>query len=361
MKFSIIVPVYNTEKYLKECIDSLLNQTHRDFEIILVDDGSTDSSGEICESYASKYPEKIRAVHQQNGRQLRARLNGISLASGEYCVFCDSDDTVSSSLLKTLDEKSEEYGEPDMIIYSFRYFDDNGRFSDRKKTVCSNDKIFDGDGKKEIYAHLISDSLISSMNVKAVKTAVLQSDKDSNNDDMFNLSVSEDLYESLSIVTLSRRILYINEPMYYYRYNPSSVSRSVSAENIGRNNAVRVYYELKRYLGIWGMDCDEWNMRLNANWLSQTVYNFCRFYLGSRSVMERRAVINYDWQTFVSPESLKDMHNNRYLSPSYAELWRYILNKNKLGISLYFFKKKIYDRLKMIKRLLKRKDGVQYG
>lgn len=354
MRFSVIIPVYNTEKYIHKCLESVLNQTFDDFEVILVDDGSTDSSGEICDSYALKYPEKIRVIHQKNSRQLRARLNGIANAKGDYCIFCDSDDMISALLLEALNSKADEYSEPDMIIYSFRYFDDSGYFTDRKKTIYDSDKMFSGNDKKEIYAHFISDSLISSMNVKAVKTTVLHSDKLSYSSDMFNLSVSEDLYESLSIATLSRCILYINEPLYYYRYNQSSISRSVQPENIGRNNAVKVYYEIKRYLGIWGMDSDEWHMRLDANWLSQTAYNFCRFYLGSGSARSRRAVVNYDWQSFVSPESLVGLSDNRYLSSSYAKLWTYILNKNRLGITFYFLKKKIYNRLKTIKRQLKK-------
>ncbi len=350
MRFSIIIPVYNTEKYLHECLESVLNQTFDDFEVILVDDGSTDSSGEICDSYALKYSEKIRVIHQKNSRQLRTRLNGISKARGEYCTFCDSDDMLSSVFFETLDSRIDEYDEPDMIIYSFRYFDDSGCFSDRKITICDTDKTFAKEEKKDIYAHFISDSLISSMCVKAVKTDVLHSDNLSYDDDMFNLSVSEDLYQSLGIATLSQRILYINEPIYYYRYNPASVSRSLHIENIGRNNAVSVYYELKRYLGIWGMDCDEWNMRLDANWFSQTAYNFCRFYSGARNASKRRAVLNYDWQTFVSAESIKGLHDNRYLSSSYIKLWIYIINKNRLAIAIYFFKKKIYNRLRTIKR-----------
>lgn len=352
MRFSVIIPVYNTEKYIHKCLESVLNQTFDDFEVILVNDGSTDSSGEICDSYALKYPEKIRVFHQQNSRQLRTRLNGISKARGDYCIFCDSDDMLSPLLFETLNSKADEYSEPDMIIYSFRYFDDSGSFTDRKKTICDSEKIFYGEDKKEIYAHFISDSLISSMWMKAVKTDVLHSDRLSYKDDMFNLSVSEDLYESLGIATLSESILYINEPLYYYRYNQSSVSRSVSAENIGRNNAVKVYYEIKRYLGVWRMDSDEWHMRLDANWLSQTAYNFCRFYSGADSARSKRTVVNYDWQSFVSPESLIGFKDNIYLSPSYAKLWTYILNKNRLGIVVYFLRKKIYNKLKAIKRRL---------
>ena len=121
MKFSIIVPVYNTEKYLKECLDSLINQTYRDFEIILVDDGSTDSSGEICDIYAEQNPDRIKVIHKPNGGLISARITGNKHASGDYILNVDSDDFVSLDLLKTVNEKIEEYDFPYMVIYSFVY------------------------------------------------------------------------------------------------------------------------------------------------------------------------------------------------------------------------------------------------
>ena len=96
-KLSVIVPVYNTEKYLRECIDSILAQTFGDFELLLVDDGSTDSSGAICEEYA-QMDERIRVIHQKNAGATVARRNGVSHAGGEYITFVDSDDWISRDM-----------------------------------------------------------------------------------------------------------------------------------------------------------------------------------------------------------------------------------------------------------------------
>lgn len=90
--FSIIVPVYNVEKYLNQCVDSILKQTYDNYEIILIDDGSTDSSGKICEEYKRKVPDKINVIHQKNGGLSKARNVGLSCAKGEYVLFLDSDD-----------------------------------------------------------------------------------------------------------------------------------------------------------------------------------------------------------------------------------------------------------------------------
>ena len=88
---SIIVPIYNSEKYLRPCIESLCNQSHADIEIILVDDGSSDSSGAICDDFANKDP-RIKVVHKQNGGVSAARNDGLDMACGKYIMFVDSDD-----------------------------------------------------------------------------------------------------------------------------------------------------------------------------------------------------------------------------------------------------------------------------
>ena len=92
MKFSVLIPVYNTEKYLNECIDSVIFQTYRDFEIILVDDGSTDESPSICDWYAKEFPEIVKVVHNKYSGQLISRINAAKNSAGDYCVYLDSDD-----------------------------------------------------------------------------------------------------------------------------------------------------------------------------------------------------------------------------------------------------------------------------
>ena len=100
MILSIIVPVYNTEKYLRECLDSILNQTMTDFELILVDDGSKDASGRICDEYAGK-DGRIRVIHKQNEGACMARKAGVETACGEFVAFVDSDDWVGEKYLES--------------------------------------------------------------------------------------------------------------------------------------------------------------------------------------------------------------------------------------------------------------------
>ena len=110
MKLSVIIPVYNVEKYLGQCVDSLLRQTLGDMEILLVDDGSTDASGKIADRYAAEYPDKIRCLHVDNGGQGRARNFALPLARGEYLGFVDSDDWVEPEMYEKLINLAEKSG-----------------------------------------------------------------------------------------------------------------------------------------------------------------------------------------------------------------------------------------------------------
>ena len=101
MLVSIIVPIYNGEVYLKDCLESILNQTYKETEIILVDDGSTDASRKICDLYAQKYKNVI-SLYQENSGVSKARNLGLNCAKGEYIYFCDSDDILHQDILETL-------------------------------------------------------------------------------------------------------------------------------------------------------------------------------------------------------------------------------------------------------------------
>lgn len=105
-KVSIIVPVYNTEKYLRKCLDSLVFQTLEEIEVIVVDDGSTDKSGQILDEYQEKYPQKMKVVHKENGGQASARNLAFDLCTGEYIGFLDSDDFVKTEMFEKMYQKA---------------------------------------------------------------------------------------------------------------------------------------------------------------------------------------------------------------------------------------------------------------
>ena len=99
-ELSVIVPVYNAEKYLHKCVDSILNQTYRDFELLLVDDGSPDQCGRICDAYAAQDP-RVKVIHKPNGGVSEARNVGLDQAKGNYISFIDPDDWVETDLFRS--------------------------------------------------------------------------------------------------------------------------------------------------------------------------------------------------------------------------------------------------------------------
>ena len=129
-KISVIVPVYNTEKYLSRCITSILNQTYKDFELLIVDDGSSDKSGEICDSFASK-DDRIRVFHQKNMGVVAARNLALDNISGEYVLFIDSDDYVDENYLE--------------MLYS--------NMDDDVDVVVSKRKVYYEDGTEKLYTY----------------------------------------------------------------------------------------------------------------------------------------------------------------------------------------------------------------
>ena len=137
-KFSIIIPVYNVEPYIKKCLDSVTSQTYKDYEVIIINDGSTDKSMEI----AKKYDFKI--INQQNQGQSAARNKGIKNSKGEYIVFLDSDDTIEKDLLKKLDQATSD--KPDVIRYQVRttYEDKDAiNYPEKAFDTCSGVEAFE--------------------------------------------------------------------------------------------------------------------------------------------------------------------------------------------------------------------------
>lgn len=135
--FTVIVPVYNTEKYLMGCLDSIINQTYTNFEVILVDDGSTDFSGKICDAYAQKY-DFIRAIHQENAGVSAARNVGLDNACGDWIVFVDSDDVIEPDMLAVV-RKAIFRTRADLFHFNTRIIDEKRNVLDERIFTAEND------------------------------------------------------------------------------------------------------------------------------------------------------------------------------------------------------------------------------
>ena len=137
---TIIVPVYNSEKYLTKCLDSLARQTYENVEIIIIDDGSTDSSNHICNEFAKEHASlDIRVIRQANAGQAAARNLTIRLAKGDYCAFLDSDDLLGEDAIKYLVDVSTERS-ADLVCAAYKSFSDDGlvNFHANEDYTCKN-------------------------------------------------------------------------------------------------------------------------------------------------------------------------------------------------------------------------------
>lgn len=140
---SIIVPVYNVSSYLNRCLNSLLEQTFKEIQVILIDDGSTDDSGKICDSFAKK-DSRFRVIHQQNSGLSAARNSGLSLATGEYVIFVDGDDYVEKEYVEKLNLKAADT-DSDIVICNYRFVNEAGmEITNDNYSKYSRQDSFDG-------------------------------------------------------------------------------------------------------------------------------------------------------------------------------------------------------------------------
>lgn len=215
-KISVIIPVYNSKKYLNKCITSVLNQSYQNIEVILVDDGSRDGSGEICDEY-EKMDNRVKTIHKKNGGPSECRNVGLKVATGKCIGFLDSDDYVDVQMYEILHSTLEEYKADIAQIGHF---------------VVSDDKIVDkvhADGEcillreNEIVKAIIGDELINSFTWDKLYRRELF-----DNFEFINLSYHEDL-ASMSIL-LSKCKIYVcnNIPLYYYIRNVDSISHTLT-------------------------------------------------------------------------------------------------------------------------------------
>ena len=235
--FSIVIPIFKVEKYLKECVESVLNQTFKDIEVILVDDGSPDSCPDICDEYDNK-DSRIIVIHKQNGGLSSARNAGLKVVSGEYTVFLDSDDFyihddfIEKAYAKLMDKKVD--------ILCFRrtkFFDDTKSFSE--KTALYSEEI----ENTLQYGNLIyklskEDLLEAAATMKFIKTKALK-----NNDLYFKEGIfSEDVEWAFRLYPVLKSGTVFNYPDYAYRLREKSITHS-----IGIKNVEDVFYSIETY------------------------------------------------------------------------------------------------------------------
>ena len=241
IKVSIIVPIYNVEKYLARCMDSLLNQTLKDIEIIMVDDGSPDNCPQMCDEYAKK-DNRVKVIHKQNAGLGYARNSGLEVATGEYVAFVDSDDYVGLNMYKTLYEKAEAEG-CDAVFCGFRTEVASGSwvYSDE----VTQDILWKG---KEI-KRFVYDMIASGTGVKAERLyqmSVWHSIYKRSIIEVNHLQfiserevASEDIPFQVDFLLRANAVAYMKETFYSYCLNGTSLTATLKPEKYERYKKLR--------------------------------------------------------------------------------------------------------------------------
>lgn len=232
-KISIISPVYNVEKYICRCVDSIIAQTFTDWELILVDDGSPDTSGTICDQYASQ-DSRIRVIHKQNGGVSAARQTGLDASQGEYVIHADPDDWVEPTMLEELYAKAKAE-DADMVICD--YYTNSG---DRQ--VLNVQSPTDVSDNAQIIRDLLQQLHGSCCN-KLVRRVCY-----SKYDIRFpeGINYCEDQLTIVRLLSYPLKVTYLNKAFYHYFDNPNSITRNYQRQQY---NTRRYYADLlEQYL-----------------------------------------------------------------------------------------------------------------
>lgn len=216
---SIIIPIYNSEQYLNRCIDSILDQTYHNLEIILVNDGSKDNSAQICDDYMVRDP-RVVVIHKQNQGVSKARSSGIEVARGEYIMFVDSDDWIDSIMCETMMNALLAHNVRSAMCSYVREYP--GR--SLPKTVEPKDVVFDNRTLLRRLCGLVGEELrhpenLDNYNMMCGKLYPAAALKGISVTDIKQVGSSEDLLFNLDSYAVVESMVYINRPFYHYRRN----------------------------------------------------------------------------------------------------------------------------------------------
>ena len=315
--FSIITPVYNSKEYLQECIDSVINQTFTSWELILVDDGSTDGSGEICDTYLSD--SRIKVIHQANAGAFKSRINGIEAASGAYMLGLDADDLFEIDCLEKI-KNAITLSNSDLILFGYHKFGNADG-----NCVCTL-KPMKQYTTEEILAEVI-ETTNHSLWDKAIRLdKVRQADYSGIKK---NLSINLDYAQIIPILCNIDTGYILDDVLYHYRVYESSVSHSCRIEHIFDTELVSEYVIQKL---------------TDANLISPAIYD--KVYLAYLKMIGPRLFRLFSNRT-ITKEDCKNIHkSNIYIRSKKVETLRNFSVRH--WRTLKFFRYKCYWALNFI-------------
>ncbi len=314
--FSIIIPVYNSECYIEKCINSVLQQSYREYEIIAVDDGSTDQSGVILDRYASN-DSRIKVIHTSNGGIGAAIENGIKNAVGEYIVFIDSDDYIEKDMLKTLSDHACTSNFPDIIQFGLIYENEKG-------------KVVGKEESKECFRKNNTDILKDYFEKRATPSLACRIFKRKLFDEASYIRQNVGIDEVLIVQLLNKAESFsgIEKYMYHVYLRPNSVSRQFFTEEV---------------FALYKNAYDHLLMQINIKesfkaYIRMKYIEFLRLYYVKRD----------DNDDFEHDRAILEEFNDNYELVKYSREFNHRGRRYTVGMKLFAFSPKLYRRIKRL-------------
>lgn len=278
-ELSVIIPIYNVESYLKNCLESVINQTFGDLEIILIDDGSPDHCGEICDEYA-KRDSRIRVLHKQNEGLPSARNDGINMATGKWIAFVDSDDWLELDIYEKAIEAGNKY---DVDILLFNYFRNIGdkefRVSFFEKSFLIKDKNLIRNMQSSVLCHLLSPMKERGLEFpwnRIIKRKFIEE----NSLYFTKTRAYEDTIYALNCFQNAEKIAFIADDGYHYRLNEKSISAGYKEDRIEIDKAV--FEEMFRLAKLYNVN-ENYYRSLYAFIVNNVAVNTTRYFFNKQN------------------------------------------------------------------------------
>ena len=321
--FSIITPVYNSEKYLNECIESVINQSFMSWELILIDDGSTDESGSICDDY--KHDSRVVVVHQDNQGAFKAKIRGMSIATGQYILGLDSDDFLDDCCLKSIKDTIDKT-DCDMISFSLRYIEAGEGTTSPLLTPC---QVYPREKLIEAILRDMNHSLCN----KAFRREILDQ-VDYKGLESRDRILNDDYAICVAAVSNIKSGYVIPDCLYNYRiYEESSSRRMYTVEYILDTGLVTEY--AFGILKNCKMDNDEITRALYSSFL-RMISSRIMYLFSNDGITSKQCQQIHDDSSYIKSEkyeSIRILRRSEYLS-------------------LFLFRHKMYGALRLVSKIL---------
>ncbi|MGP4106341.1 glycosyltransferase family 2 protein [Virgibacillus sp. L01] len=305
-KVSVIVPIYKVEKYIHRCIESILNQTYFNLEVILVDDGSPDNCGAIAANYKKSDP-RIKVIHKENGGLSDARNHGMKHATGEFTMFVDSDDWLENNMVENLINCSLAY-QADVVQSAF-YYAHNDKLLLDNRHHHKNDTPTQLDNRKLMYELVINERVKNFAWGKLYKTKLI-------NDIPFQKGVLfEDVFWAHQVMHRVEKFVLLHKPLYYYYHRDDSIVATYTPRNLDLIMGLK-----ERHLFI-----EKFHQGLTDE---------------SYKAILKMSFIHYNLLLFNREKDKNGVHRKEiqsYITDNYKELRRAVIDDKALKKQLYLF------------------------